>query len=129
MSETEASSQSELHKVLVVTDDAHLAHVARFGFPTSVTVEVVRDSRDAMMLMENMVPSVVVVDLQTGSAGGIGLAQDMSQDDRLASIPILMLLERAEDEWLAKKGGADLIRTKPLDTVALVRDTLALVER
>lgn len=115
--------------VLVVSDDPQLTHEASFGFPVGVRVTVVRDAREALESAAERTPDVVVVDLQTGSSGGIALAQDMAQDDQLAKVPIMMLLERPEDEWLAKRGGADLVRTKPLDTTQLVADALALAGR
>ena len=84
--------------VLVVSDDPQLTHEASFGFPVGVRVTVVRDAREALESAAERTPDVVVVDLQTGSSGGIALAQDMAQDDQLAKVPIMMLLERPEDE-------------------------------
>ena len=126
MPEPDASSPPEDLNVLVVTDDSELVHKATFGFPNAVTIRVAGDAREALALMRENVPSVAVVDIQTGSAGGIALARDMASDGRLASVPILMLLERVEDEWLAKHLGAQLVRTKPIETTQLVRDTLEL---
>ncbi|MDQ4142134.1 MAG: response regulator [Actinomycetota bacterium] len=129
MPEADADKREDELRVLVVTDDAQLAHEASFGFPVGVRVTVVRDAREALEFAGQQTPSVVVVDLQTGSSGGIALAREMAQDDRLANVPIMMLLERPEDEWLAKRGGAHLVRTKPLDTTELVTDTLELARR
>lgn len=66
------------------------------------------------------------MDIQTGSAGGFALAKEMSFDARLAKIPILMLLERDQDTWLALQAGAAAIRTKPIDSSDLARATLSL---
>jgi DNA-binding response OmpR family regulator len=77
--------------------------------------------------MERFTPVVVVADIRTGSAGGVGLVRDMKQDGRLQDVPTMMLLERPQDGWLAKTAGADLIRTKPISVEELLRDVASLV--
>lgn len=113
--------------VLVVSDDDRVRDEARFGFIPALEVELARDARDALSQMETGVPAVVVIDIHTGSAGGFALCKDMDQDRRLQDVPVLMLLERDQDVWLAKQAGAELIRTKPIDTTDLVADALSLI--
>lgn len=113
--------------VLVVSDDPLIRHQALFGFPEGVEVRVALEARDALEKMAEETPLLVVVDLQTGNAGGFALARDMRQDRRLGRIPILMLLERSQDAWLALRAGATAHRTKPLSVAELVDQTLALL--
>lgn len=110
--------------VLVVSDDPHLREEAKFAFRDGVDVTFSRDSRDAWKVIEERIPDVVVVDLQTGSAGGFNLITEMREQARTA--PTLLLLERPQDEWLGRQAGADVIRVKPLDVADLVEETLAL---
>jgi len=84
------------------------------------------DSRHAWKAMSETSPNVVVVDIQTGSAGGYGLARDMSMNDRLRDVPILLLLERVQDGWLARQGGATRWLTKPVEAAALALEALAI---
>lgn len=112
--------------VLFVTKDPEVED-AGYAFPSDVTVRCVSDAREAWTELETMTPHAVVVDIQSGSAGGITLSKDMSQDPRLEPVPIVMLLQRAEDRWLAKEGGANTILVKPVPSDALVRETLALI--
>jgi DNA-binding response OmpR family regulator len=112
--------------VLVVSDDPLIRAETTYGFPSNVRVELASDAREAMAFMHETVPAVVVVDIQTGSAGGFSLARDMSQFPRLQRIPICMLLEREQDRWLANEAGARLLRTKPIETGDLVADVLGL---
>lgn len=112
--------------VLVVSDDERVRDEARFGFAPSLEVEFARDAREALEQMRVEVPVVVVIDMHTGSAGGFALCKEMDADRRFQAVPVLMLLERDQDEWLAKQAGADLIRTKPIDTTDLVADALSL---
>jgi CheY-like chemotaxis protein len=111
--------------VLVVSDDPAVREQARFGFPSGATVRYARDAREAWRLAANSAPTVVVVDMQTGRAGGFGLARDLAEDERLAGIPVVILLERPQDGWLAAKAGATSWHTKPLHGAALVQAVLA----
>jgi DNA-binding response OmpR family regulator len=113
--------------VLCVSTDPVVKDDAEYAFPSDVTVRCVSDAREAWSVLEGMTPHCVVVDIQAGSAGGINLAKDMSQDPRLDPVPIVMLLQRAEDKWLATEGGADAILVKPVASDALVRETIALI--
>jgi DNA-binding response OmpR family regulator len=114
--------------VLVVSDDARVGEEIGYGSPSSVKAEIVADSRAAWSKLQQLTPQVVVVDIQTGSAGGYGLSRDMRADTRFSDIPILMLLERDQDGWLAKQAGATLWRTKPVEVSTLVGEMLLLVQ-
>lgn len=113
--------------VLVVTHDRELQHEVRFAFPEDFEVVVVDDARRARAELGAWTPAVLIVDLLTGSAGGFALGSDMAQDRTLTRVPMLMLIERPQDEWLARQGGADAVRTKPIDTAELVETALELV--
>jgi DNA-binding response OmpR family regulator len=112
---------------LVVSDDPRLREEARYAFPAGVDVVLATDAREAWRLLRTGTPSAVIIDIQTGSAGGYGLRRDMSQDPRLQEVPTLMLLERIQDAWLAREAGATAYLTKPVDAGELVAESLALL--
>ena len=114
-------------RVLVVSGDPHIRDEVEYGFPADVEVAVADDARVAWSYMREEIPDAAIVDIHTGSAGGYGLAKDMSQDPRLSKVPVLMLLERAQDTWLARQAGAALIKAKPMSSTDLVRETLAMM--
>lgn len=113
--------------VLVVTDDHPLHEGVALAFPSHVDVVVVSDAREAWARMQHLTPSVAVVDILTGSAGGFALARDMSHEARLSHVPVLMLIDRDQDAWLAREAGASRWRRKPLDFGELVAETLDLL--
>lgn len=113
--------------VLVVTDDPTLELEARYAFPDDFDVVVVGDARAASSELAAWTPAVLVVDLLSGSAGGYALGSDMAQNARLDGVPMLMLIDRHQDDWLARQAGADAVRTKPIDTAELVATALDLV--
>lgn len=118
-------SESSL-AVLVVSDDPHLSTEIVYAFPDHVGVSFAHDAREAWTSMSDFVPSIVLLDMRAGSAGGYGLSRDMAANDRLRAVPRLILLERPQDGWLAQQAGASAYRVKPVPTDELVEETLAL---
>lgn len=85
------------------------------------------DASDAWGYLEQHVPSVVIVALRTGNSGGFALVRDMDQRNDLQDVPVMILLEREQDAWLARQSGATLFRTRPLNPGQLVTDALELL--
>ena len=118
---------SEKNLVFLVSDDPVLPEEFRYGFPQDIDVVITSDSRTAMKQMRERSPDVAVIEIRTGSAGGFGLARDMSQIIALLDVPILMLVEREQDRWLADTAGARKVLVQPVDAGELVRNALALL--
>lgn len=112
--------------ILVVSDDARVRDAAGDGFGGSVEVTFASDAREALEILRSATPAVVVVDMHAGSAGGFALCKDMGANPRLARVPVLMLLERDQDAWLARTAGAAIYKTKPVDGSDLVESVLSL---
>jgi DNA-binding response OmpR family regulator len=69
-------------------------------------------------------PSVVILDMQIGNMGGIAVALDLrleAGEGRLPDVPILLLLDRDADHFLAKRADVDGTLVKPLDAGRLRR--------
>lgn len=114
-------------RVVVVTDDDRVRDEATYGFPSEVEVVLCEDATDALPYLDEGPPSLVIVALRTGNSGGFALTRDMSQRNDLKGVPVMILLEREQDEWLARQSGAALFRTKPLNPGELVADALDLM--
>lgn len=125
LSAQEADDSKRL--VVVVSDDQHLRGELEYGFPSEVVVRMATDAREGWRLMGKETPSAVVVDLQTGSAGGFALSKDMRDVERLSGVPILILVERTQDEWLAKQARPAAVRLKPIEMNRLVSDVMSLM--
>ena len=113
--------------VLVVSHDEDLREDASYSFPADFEVILAGDAREAMAAMGERRPQVAIVDLKTGSAGGFNLAREMHNSLDLTDVPLLMLLERHQDSWLAGQAGASRWRTKPIEGPDLVQEALALL--
>jgi DNA-binding response OmpR family regulator len=72
---------------------------------------------------------LVIADLQIGSMGGVAVTMALRLDassGSLPAVPVLLLLDRVADVFLARRCGADGWLIKPLDPVRLRRAALAV---
>jgi DNA-binding response OmpR family regulator len=72
----------------------------------------------------------VVLDLQIGNMGGMAACMSLRLDesvDKLPHTPVLMLLDRDVDAFLANRAEADGWLVKPLDSFRLRRAATALL--
>ncbi|WP_055476062.1 hypothetical protein [Gordonia sp. HS-NH1] len=68
----------------------------------------------------------VIADGEATPAGGMGLAKQM-KDELDPSPPVLVLLGRADDRWLADWSRADAVSVLPVDPIALPRAFVEMV--
>ncbi len=90
---------------------------------------VCRDGRAVVAAIENHLPALAILDLQIGSMGGMAVTMAMRLDETsgaLPHVPVLMLLDRPADLFLAQRSGADGWLIKPLDALRLKRAALAI---
>lgn len=69
-------------------------------------------------------PDLVIVDLQVTNMGGMAIALDLRLEEsggRLPHVPILLLLDREADRFLARRSTADAMLVKPIDAGTLRR--------
>lgn len=89
------------------------------GDTTVYRVRRGEDVRPAVLAIE---PDLVVVDLQIGNMGGMATCMDLRNEaggGRAPDVPILMLLDRSADVFLARRTGCDGWLVKPLDSLRL----------
>jgi len=76
-------------------------------------------------------PDLVVVDMQMGNMGGMAVCLELGLEESYLDvdhIPVLMLLDRRPDVFLARRSGAEGWLVKPLDPLRLRRATAALMD-
>lgn len=108
--------RNEVHAALTEPDHTLVDHVD----PTTVAETVATTEVD-----------VVVVDLQVGSMGGMAVTRSVRQraaQDGTPAIPVVILLDRSADAFLAKRAGAAGWIAKPFTSHEL-RTTLAAATR
>ncbi|MDQ1516259.1 MAG: hypothetical protein QOE80_2089 [Actinomycetota bacterium] len=97
--------------------------------PGFEVIEVER-GRDVRNVVEERHPDLVVVDLQIANMGGMAVALDLRLEEsggRLPHVPILILLDREADRFLARRSAADAMLVKPIDPGTLRRTVKTLL--
>jgi CheY-like chemotaxis protein len=97
---------------------------------TSTSVARVRTGVEVVPACRELDPDLVVIDLQIGNMGGMAASIAIHQEQdagRLGEAPVLMLLDRAPDVFLAQRSAAEGWLVKPLDAFRLRRAAQALL--
>ncbi len=96
-----------------------------------VQVHAVRSGPEVIAFVTNESPDLVIVDMQMGNMGGMAVTLELRLQesyDALDHIPVLMLLDRRPDVFLARRSGAEGWLVKPLDPLRLRRAVRALLD-
>lgn len=122
---------SESNVILVATDDDSIfAEVdAALGDPGTELVQV-RAGRQLRSTVAAREPALVVCDLQIGAMGGFAATLDLRLEagaGRLEPVPVLLLLDREADRFLAERSGAEDWLFKPFAANELRRRATALI--
>jgi DNA-binding response OmpR family regulator len=119
-------------RTIIVASDAPSVRadvVSVVGEPGTHIVEV-RSGRAVGPAVAEHEPDLVVVDLQMGSMGGMAVCLDLRLEEsygNLPHVPVLMLLDRRPDVFLARRSGAEGWVVKPLDPIRTRRAAGALL--
>jgi DNA-binding response OmpR family regulator len=115
-------------RVLLVTDSAWVRNDVLASL-SSDDVHHEADPRLAVARAAELAPEAVIVDLQVGSMGGMALTRAIHDAAALGEItpaPVILLLDRSADAFLARRAGANAYVVKPFEAQEL-RNALASV--
>ncbi|WCO66602.1 response regulator [Iamia majanohamensis] len=118
--------------VLLATDADWIADDVDAALADDDT-EIVRTrvGSDVLDLTHELAPDLIVLDLQIGNMGGMAACMALRLEEgagRLEPVPVLMMLDRPHDRFLARRSAADGWITKPLDPFRLRRAATALLD-
>ena len=85
---------------------------------------------EAIAACEEEPPDIAILDFQIGSMGALAVTYELHLEEgagRLDAIPVLLLLDRRADVYLAERSDADGYLVKPLDPIRLRKAVSALV--
>ena len=95
-----------------------------------VEVRSVTSGPEVVSFVAEESPDLVIVDMQMGNMGGMAVTLELRLQesyDAIDHIPVLMLLDRRPDVFLARRSGAEGWLVKPLDPLRLRRAVTALL--
>ncbi len=117
--------------VLLASDADWLIEEVRSALSDPGThVTVVRAGADVRDSVSAESPDLVILDLQIGNMGGMATCMDLQLEigaGRISHVPVLMLLDRSADLYLAQQAGAQGWLVKPLDSFRLKMASVKLL--
>ena len=133
MSEDQAP-ETPFH-VLVYSDDRNvrqqvLSSVGRRPDPQLAPVEFTECATEPMVISQASAKKfdLLILDGEAVPAGGMGIARQL-KDELFGCPPILVLIGRPQDAWLATWSRADAVVPHPLEPIAVARAVSALLRR
>lgn len=118
--------------ILIVSDSPEVrAEVGAVLDTRTDTVRQAASGPDAIAACRDQLPDLVVCDLQVGSMGGMAITLELRLEEsggRLGYVPVLLLLDRRADVFIARRCEADGWLVKPLDPIRLRRAIKALLD-
>ncbi len=121
---------SRMANVLLATDADWLYDEVDAALGSVHQVFRVREGAHVPTAMGEVDPDLVMLDLQIGNMGGMAtslLVKQEGRQGRLPAVPVVMLLDRAADDFLATQSEADAWLVKPLDAFGIRRTTNELL--
>lgn len=119
-------------EVLIATDaDAVFAEVEAALVDEATSMVRVRKGQEVAGAVADATPDLVILDLQIGNMGGIASCLHLHHEagaGRLPEVPVMMLLDRQADVFLARRSGADGWVVKPLDAYTLRKVATAILD-
>jgi CheY-like chemotaxis protein len=112
------------HILIAADEDRVIDEVVSALDDDSTTFVVCRSGQETLRVVGKEKPDLAILDMQIGNMGGIAICMDLRLEEsahRLDYIPVLLLLDRAADIFLARRAGAEAWLIKPLDSFRLRR--------
>lgn len=111
-------------QMLLVADSAWVRNDVAAALPSSEWSVHHSDPRVVVEAAQNHPPSVVLIDMQVGSMGGMAVVRRLREAIAMGQIEptrLVLLLDRSADAFLAKRAGADASVLKPFTAQDLRR--------
>ena len=104
-----------MKKILLIEDEELLISVLQKKLSNEgYEVSVARDGEEGLKMMEQALPDLILLDIIMPKKGGFDVLEDMSKDENLSKIPVIIIsnsgqpveLDRAKrlgaEDWLVK---------------------------
>lgn len=127
-------TDSRVLKVLVYSNNAGVRNTVKTSIGRRPTEDIsdveifdVATEPALITVMDTKKFDLVILDGEATPAGGIGICRQL-KDEIYNCPPILVLVARADDRWLATWSRADAVVAHPIDPRALVKAVIGLLK-
>lgn len=117
--------------VLIASDAPWVHDDLRAALPgRDHTVQSLAAGRAVLAAVQERTPDLLVLDMHTGNMGGMAVSLELRNEEtggRLPHIPILLLLDRQADVFLARRSLVEGWLVKPMDPLRIRRAVTAIL--
>ena len=94
----------------------------RFLNRHNISTETARDGIEALQLLKDYTPDVILLDIEMPNMDGLELARRVKADPQLGAIPIIMITSRTgqQHRQIASEIGVDVFLGKPYQETELL---------
>ena len=118
--------------ILIVEDDKSLSTVLDYNFKkNNFETRVADDGEQAMVLLKEKAPDVVILDWMIPEPNGLKICQMIRKNKVLKNLSIILLTAKSEEEdkIMGLNHGADDYMVKPFSPLELIARVNALIRR
>ena len=123
---------SEQKKILIVDDEPNILLSLEFLMKKNhYEVFIARDGAEAMQIIEQEVPNVIILDIMMPKVDGFEVCEFVKAAEALKHIKIIFLTAKSKESDI-KRGydvGADLYVTKPFSTRNLLQQVKEITHK
>lgn len=116
-------------KILIVDDEPNILMSLEFLMrKEGYHVFIARDGQEALNIIEQELPSIVILDIMMPEVDGYEVCQQIKNSPDKQHIKVIFLSAKAKDHEIEKgyAMGADLYMTKPFSTRSLMKQIKAM---
>ncbi len=117
--------------ILIVSDSDSVLEELRSALEDGETeIRELRSGEAVRPAVEADPPDLVITDLQIGNMGGMAICLDLHLEEsggRIPHVPVVILLDRRADVFLARRAAAESWLVKPLDPIRIRRAVRAVL--
>jgi len=118
--------------VLIVSDSESVLEELRSALEDDETdIRELHAGEEVRLAVEQDPPDLVITDLQVGNMGGLAICLDLHLEEsggRIPPVPVVILLDRRADVFLARRAAAESWLVKPLDPIRIRRAARAVLD-
>jgi len=118
--------------ILIVSDSESVLEELRSALEDDETeVRELRAGEDVRPAVEQDPPDLVITDMQVGHMGGMAICLDLHLEEsggRIPHVPVVILLDRRADVFLARRSASEGWLVKPLDAIRIRRAARAVLD-
>lgn len=133
MGSSEPHNESQGLRTALVVDDSLTARraAAKVVKDAGYTVRTAIDGLEAVSILQNFVPDVMLVDMEMPRMNGLELTAHVRNSENTKHIPVIMITSRSTEKHRqqAKAAGVDVYITKPFSDEVLLDHVVHLTGR